>query len=29
VRNLLAEYIDLRQPAVMFRAQPGTPVLPL
>ena len=29
VRDLLAEYIDLRQPAVMFRAQPGTPVLPL
>jgi hypothetical protein len=29
VRDLLGEYIDLRQPAVMFRAQPGTPVLPL
>jgi hypothetical protein len=29
VLELLAEYIDLRQPAVMFRAQPGTPVLPL
>jgi hypothetical protein len=29
VLELLGEYIDLRQPAVMFRAQPGTPVLPL
>ena len=29
VLELLAEYIDLRQPAVMFSAQPGTPVLPL
>jgi hypothetical protein len=29
VRELLGEYIDLRQPAVMFRAPPGTPVLPL
>jgi len=29
VLDLLGEYIDLRQPAVMFRAQPGTPVLPL
>jgi hypothetical protein len=29
VLELLGEYIELRQPAVMFRAQPGTPVLPL
>jgi hypothetical protein len=29
VLELLGEYIDLRQPAVMFRAEPGTPVLPL
>jgi hypothetical protein len=29
VRELLAEYIDLRQPAALFRAAPGTPVLPL
>jgi hypothetical protein len=29
VRRLLGEYIDLRQPAALFRAEPGTPVLPL
>ena len=29
VLELLGEYIDLRQPAVMFMAEPGTPVLPL
>ena len=29
VRELLTEYIELRQPAVLFRAAPGTPVLPL
>jgi hypothetical protein len=29
VREMLAEYIDLRQPAVLFRAEPGTAVLPL
>jgi hypothetical protein len=29
VRDLLGEYIDLRQPAAVFRAAPGTPVLPL
>jgi hypothetical protein len=26
---LLEEYVDLRQPAVLFRAEPGTPVFPL
>jgi hypothetical protein len=29
VPALLAEYIDVRQPAALFRAEPGAPVLPL